>query len=412
MSGHQTGTIEDTIYFWMAANDTSGSGGDGATPLFDVREAGAAADAIPLLSGTPTLLTHANFPPGCHEIAVAATTGNGFAADDTFSVFCTLAIDSQNPSGFVGSCTLTPLAKDGTVLKPTTAGRTLDVTAAGEAGLDLDNTSGTWAAAQFAANWLVAAGIAAGALDDKGNWNIGKTGYALTQSFPTNFADMSISVTTGLVDITQTAADKVWASAARTLTALGFTLGASDFAAGFMTASKFGAGAIDATALDATAVDEIVDGVYDEDIVAAHGTADTAGLILRALGAVISQRTNNATLNALLGIPDTAGTDLPEQTWAETARFLTASTNFNDISEANVLTQVNAGLDASIPELTAGVPAATPSLRTAQMFIYMGLRNKRDTTSASDEIHNDAGAVIATAVLSDDTVTYISGEYA
>lgn len=111
MSGHQTATIADTVYFWFAANDTAGSGGDGATPLFDVREAGAAASAAPLLSGTPALLSNAAYPAGCYEIAVAATTGNGFAADDTFSVFCTLAVDSQNPSGFVGSCTLTPLAK-------------------------------------------------------------------------------------------------------------------------------------------------------------------------------------------------------------------------------------------------------------------------------------------------------------
>ncbi|KKL61837.1 hypothetical protein LCGC14_2191290, partial [marine sediment metagenome] len=81
MSGHQTATIEDSVYFWFAANDTSGSGGDGATPLFDVREAGAAADAIPLLSGTPILLSHANYPAGCHEIAIAATAANGFAAD-------------------------------------------------------------------------------------------------------------------------------------------------------------------------------------------------------------------------------------------------------------------------------------------------------------------------------------------
>lgn len=111
MSGHQTATIDDTVFFWFAANDTSGSGGDGATPLFDVREAGAAASDAPLLSGTPSLLTNAAYPDGCHEISVAATTGNGFAADDTFAVFCTLAIDSQNPTGFVGSCTLTPLAK-------------------------------------------------------------------------------------------------------------------------------------------------------------------------------------------------------------------------------------------------------------------------------------------------------------
>jgi len=109
MSGHQYATLEDTVYFWFASNDTSGSGDDGATPLFDVREAGASASAIPLLSGTPDLLTHANFPLGCHEIAVAATDGNGFAAGDTFAVFCTLAVDSQNPTGFVGSCTLNPV---------------------------------------------------------------------------------------------------------------------------------------------------------------------------------------------------------------------------------------------------------------------------------------------------------------
>ena len=111
MSGHQHATVGDTVYFWFASNDTSGSGDDGATPLYDVREAGATAGAAPLLSGTPTLLTHANYPAGCHEISVAATVGNGFAADDTFAVFCTLAVDSQNPTGFVGSCTLTPIAK-------------------------------------------------------------------------------------------------------------------------------------------------------------------------------------------------------------------------------------------------------------------------------------------------------------
>lgn len=53
-----------------------------------------------------------------------------------------------------------------------------------------------------------------------------------------------------------------------------------------------------------------VDAIWDEDIVAAHGTADTSGLLLRALGAVISQRTNNATLAALLGVPDIAAQDI------------------------------------------------------------------------------------------------------
>jgi hypothetical protein len=69
------------------------------------------------------------------------------------------------------------------------------------------------------ANWLTSAGIAASALDNKGNWNIGKTGYTLTQTFPANFADLSITASTGLVDITQTAADKAWSTSTRVLTA-------------------------------------------------------------------------------------------------------------------------------------------------------------------------------------------------
>jgi len=42
-------------------------------------------------------------------------------------------------------------------------------------------------------NWINAAAIAASALNDKGNWNIGKTGYELTQAFPANFASLGIN---------------------------------------------------------------------------------------------------------------------------------------------------------------------------------------------------------------------------
>jgi len=55
------------------------------------------------------------------------------------------------------------------------------------------------------ANWLTAAGIAASALDGKGDWNVGKTGYTLTQSFPTNFAALGISVGGAIDDVTLTA---------------------------------------------------------------------------------------------------------------------------------------------------------------------------------------------------------------
>ena len=112
MSTHQNAAIEDTIFLFFGSNNTSGSGDDGASPVFDVRLAGAAAGAIPVHSGSATLLTHANYPPGAHEIAFVAGvgTGTGFAANATYGVFCTLLVDSQNPTGFVGSFTLTPLA--------------------------------------------------------------------------------------------------------------------------------------------------------------------------------------------------------------------------------------------------------------------------------------------------------------
>jgi hypothetical protein len=109
---HQHRIIEDTIYFWFASNNTSGSGSDGATPVYDVRLAGAAAGAAPVLSGSGTLLTHANYPDGCHEVAVAATTGNGFVAGNTYGVFCTLLVDAQNPTGFIGSFSLEPIIAD------------------------------------------------------------------------------------------------------------------------------------------------------------------------------------------------------------------------------------------------------------------------------------------------------------
>jgi hypothetical protein len=91
--------IADTVYFWFAANDTTGTGADGATPLYDVRLAGAAANAAPTASGTPTLLSHANYSDGLHEIAIDTT---GYAAGE-YAVFCTLTVSTVNPAGFCGS---------------------------------------------------------------------------------------------------------------------------------------------------------------------------------------------------------------------------------------------------------------------------------------------------------------------
>lgn len=109
---HQYATLEDTVYFGFAANLTSGAAGDGATPLFDVRLGGGAAGDAPILSGTPTLLTHANYSDGCYEVAVAATAANGFAAGNTYLVFVTLTISAVTPAAMVGTFKLAPVVAD------------------------------------------------------------------------------------------------------------------------------------------------------------------------------------------------------------------------------------------------------------------------------------------------------------
>src|SRR3990167_4660889 len=100
MSAPKEVAVGSVVYFWFAANTTAGSAGDGATPLYDVRKAGDAAAGIPTASGTPTLLTHANYTDGLHEIAIDTT---GYTTGAEYAVFCTLTISSVNPAGFVGS---------------------------------------------------------------------------------------------------------------------------------------------------------------------------------------------------------------------------------------------------------------------------------------------------------------------
>lgn len=175
MSIHQHATLEDTVYLWFAANDTSGSGGDGASPVYDVRLAGAAADAAPVLSGSAALLTHANYPAGAHEIGVAATAGNGFAATNTYAVFCTLLVDSQNPTGFVGSFTLAPIVADlthihGTALTETAgqlAGRFKDFFDQDSAGYNVKTALSSFKATGFldAAGVRTAVGLGSANLD-------------------------------------------------------------------------------------------------------------------------------------------------------------------------------------------------------------------------------------------------------
>lgn len=120
-----------------------------------------------------------------------------------------------NLSGSVGSVTGAVGSVTGAV-GSVTAGVTL--AAATHTGAIIPTVTTLTNLPAITTGWLTATGIAASALNGKGDWNINKTGYSLTQSFPTNFSAMSITAG-GLVDITQAAADKAWGTTARVLTA-------------------------------------------------------------------------------------------------------------------------------------------------------------------------------------------------
>lgn len=91
----------------LGVNDTAGSGNDGANAVYDVRKAGDAFSAAPVLSGSIGLLTHADFPDGGYALEFNVV-GPTFAIGNTYSVYVTSLVDSQNPTGFAGSFRVVP----------------------------------------------------------------------------------------------------------------------------------------------------------------------------------------------------------------------------------------------------------------------------------------------------------------
>ena len=106
---------------------------------------------------------------------------------------------------------------------------------------------------------------------------------------------------------------------------------------------------------------------------------------------------------------------VPIVTTTTTATNLTNAATNGDLT-ATMKTSVNDQVvdvikTDTISEMAQGVPAATPTLEDAIMYIYMHWRNETTTTSSTHSLKNDAGTVIAKATISDDSTTYTKAEY-
>lgn len=266
-------------------------------------------------------------------------------------------VDAGTINAWIGAFSI------GCTLRPTVDGRTLDVTAAGEAGLDLDNTSGALGTTDFDAdfitagliadNALVAANFAASSLDGKGDWNVGKTGYSLA-------ADQS-SVTIGTVT-TNT------------------DMRGTDSAA---LASVVGALTDVAAAGDPTTADTVMQyvkqliniligtaGVTTFPAEAAPGNTVSLAEVIRAIHTDVSE----------IGA---AGAGLTDLGGMSTGMKAEVNTEMADVIKTDSVTQPG-----------QATPPAANSLDQMIAYLYKNWRNKKDQDDSTWQLYNDDAATV------------------
>jgi len=259
---------------------------------------------------------------------------------------------------------------------PTVSGRSIDVDATG--GVEITPNQ-----AVNAAQWAGAAT----ATDD----------VALSTA-PTNFSALSITAG-GLVDITQAAADKVWSSATRTLTAF-------------------------STALAVSVWDVLETAIL---------TASSIGLkVKNNLDVVLSTRASQASVDAVQADTDNIQTRIPttlvggrmdSSVGAMAANTLTASALATDavteiqsglstVTTAQVNAEVVDALNVDTYAEPAAVPAATATLVAKIGWLAALARNKLTQTATTQTLRNDAdNATIAASTISDDGTTFTRGKF-
>jgi hypothetical protein len=156
-------------------------------------------------------------------------------------------------------------------------------------------------------NWITAAGITAGALDGKGNWNVGKTGYALTVSPPTA-AEIVTQFGTG-------------ATLTACITATGFS---THSAADVKTAIEAAGGtiALSKTILDNLATMVVVDGAVYQLTANALELAPTGGLAPTVVQIRQEMDINSTQLAAI--VADTGELQTNQGNWLTATGFATS----------------------------------------------------------------------------------------
>ncbi len=140
-------------------------------------------------------------------------------------------------------------------------------------------------------------------------------------------------------------------------------------------------------------------------------TMDITGSLSGSVGSV-SGSVGSVTGGATEAKQDTAQTDLDTITGTGGVLIGTDVMDRSGTLDVNTKTTTATALDNIVISDLAGMPTSTAKIVDVLAILLMALRNEQTSAAASATISNDAGAVIATAVLSDAAGTFTKAEYA
>ena len=210
----------------------------------------------------------------------------------------------------------------------------------------------------------------------------------LASSAPTNFGDLSITVTTGLVDQTQVSADKAWSTTARILTAA--TNITSDGSAINMSASGIIA---TVNVVNTTTVNTDMRGT-DSALLAASAPTNFSDLAITVTTGLVSVGTNN------------------DKTGYSISGTITTLDGLENISTSEVNAEMVDVMTVDTQALPGqAAPPLAPTFSEAITWMYKGYRNRTTQTATQWSLLADNETTVdAKATVSDDGTTAIKQE--
>lgn len=217
----------------------------------------------------------------------------------------------------------------------------------------------------------------------------------LASSAPTNFGDMAITVTTGQVTV-GTSNDKTGYSISGTITTLD---GLNNFDPATDAVANVTTVATTTTNTDMRGTDSAL---LAANINLTAGAVDNVTLVGTTTTNTDMRGTDSALLASGYTAPDNAGI---------TANG-SAIASLNDLSAAQVNTEVVDVLFTDTTTEPTSVPASTASLAAKISWVYTLGRNKLTQTATTQTLRNDGDSLtIGTSTVSDDTTTFTRGEF-